>query len=144
VGGGGKRVLSLAAREADIIGVNFNLQPGAVNRDVLQTGDAASTDEKIAWIRDAAADRFGDIELNVTIFVAVVTDDQNAMAERIAPGYGMSPAEVLQSPHVLIGSTGQIAEELQKRRERYGFSYVVFSGDGFDRLAPVVKQLAGT
>jgi hypothetical protein len=115
-----------------------------VNRDVLQTGDAASTDEKIAWIREAAGARFDQLELNVTIFVAIVADDQNAMAERIAPGYGMSPAEVLQSPHVLIGSTEQIVDTLQERRARYGFSYVVFSGEGFDRLAPVVKQLAGS
>jgi probable F420-dependent oxidoreductase len=144
VGGGGKRVLSLAGREADIAGVNFNLEPGAVNRDVLQTGDAATTDEKIRWIRDAAGARFDEIELNVTIFVAIVTDDVQKMADRIAPAYGMSPEEVLDSPHVLVGSTDQMAETLQRRRERYGFSYVAFSGDNFETLAPVVKQLAGT
>jgi probable F420-dependent oxidoreductase len=144
LGGGGRRVLRLAAREADIVGVNFNLEPGAVNRDVMQTGDAASTDEKIGWIRDAAGDRFDDLELNVTVFVAVVTDDRGGTVERIAPGFGMSAAEVLQSPHALIGSVGQIVETLQERRERYGFSYIAFSGDGYEALAPVVKQLAGT
>jgi hypothetical protein len=66
------------------------------------------------------------------------------MAERVAPGFGMSPAEVLDSPHALIGSVDQIVETLQARRERYGISYVAFSGDGFDRLAPVVARLAGT
>ena len=144
IGGGGKRVLSIAAREADIVGVNFNLEQGAVNRVVLQTGDAASTDEKIGWIRDAAGERWDDIELNVTVFVAVVTDDQQKMAERIAPGFGMSPEEVLLSPHVLVGSIDQIAETLQERRERYGFSYIAISGDGFEPLAPLVAKLAGT
>jgi probable F420-dependent oxidoreductase len=144
VGGGGKRVLSLAAREADIVGVNFNLAPGRVNKEVMNTGDATSTAEKIGWIRDAAGSRMDEIELNVTVFVAIVTDDQASMVERIAPGFGMSPAEVLASPHALIGSIGQIADALRERRDRFGFSYIVFSGDGFEALAPVVKQLAGT
>ncbi len=144
IGGGGKRVLSIAAREADIVGVNFNLDPGAVNREVMKTGDAASTDEKMGWIRDAAGDRWDDIELNVTVFVAIVTDDQEKMAERIAPGFGMAPADVLKSPHALIGSVDQMAEALQERRERYGFSYIAISGDGFEALAPLVAKLAGT
>jgi probable F420-dependent oxidoreductase len=144
VGGGGRRVLSLAAREADIIGVNFNLAPGRVNREVMNTGDATSTAEKIGWIRDAAGGRFDDIELNVTVFVTVVTDDQSAMAERMAPGFGMSPKDVLESPHALIGSTEQMIDTLQERRERFGFSYVVFSGDGYAQLAPVIAGLAGT
>ncbi len=144
VGGGGKRVLSLAAREADIVGVNFNLAPGRVNKEVMNTGDATSTAEKIGWIREAAGSRIDEIELNVTVFVAIVTDDQASMVERIAPGFGMSPAEVLASPHALIGSIDQIADALRERRDRFGFSYIVFSGDGFEALAPVVKQLAGT
>jgi probable F420-dependent oxidoreductase len=144
IGGGGKRVLSLAAREADIISVNFNLEQGAVNQTVLKSGAGVVTDEKIRWIRDAAGSRFDEIELQVTVFVAVVTDDQQGMAERIAPGYGMSPQEVLDSPHVLVGSVDQMVETLQARRERYGFSYIAFSGDGFERMAPVVKRLAGT
>jgi probable F420-dependent oxidoreductase len=144
VGGGGKRVLSLAAREADIIGVNFNLAPGRVNREVMNTGDATSTAEKVRWIREAAGSRFDQIEMNVTVFVSIVTDDQKGMVERVAPGFGMSNEEVLASPHAVIGSAEQIAEALQERREKFGFSYVVFSGDGFEALSPVVKKLAGT
>jgi probable F420-dependent oxidoreductase len=143
VGGGGRRVLSLAAREADIVGVNFNLAPGAVNQEVMATGDATSTEEKMRWIREAAGDRHDDLELNVTVFVAIVTDDRDGMAQRISGGFGMPPEQVLDSPHALIGSAGQIADTLQERRERFGFSYIVVSGDGFEPLAPVVKQLAG-
>ncbi len=144
VGGGGKRVLSIAARKADIVGVNFNLEPGAVNRQVMETGDAASTEEKIAWIREAAGDRFADLEINVTVFVSVVTDTRDAVVEQIAKGFAMSPADALQSPHLLVGSVEQIVDALQERRDRYGFSYIAFSGDGFEALAPVVKRLAGT
>ena len=144
IGGGGKRVLSLAAREANIISVNFNLAPGAVNREVMNTGDQTSTAEKIGWIRAAAGSRFDDIELSVTVFVCIVTDDQKGMAERVSGGFGMSPEEVLQTPHVVVGSVDQIVDALQERREKFGFSYIVFSGDGFQALAPVVKKLAGT
>ncbi len=144
IGGGGKRVLSIAGREANIVSINFNLEQGAVNRTTMGTGGANETDEKIGWIRGAAGSRFDELELSVTVFVAIVTDDQAGMAERIAPGFGMSPAEVLESPHALIGTTDQIVEALQARRERYGVSYIAFSGDGFERLAPVVAQLAGT
>lgn len=143
IGGGGKRVLSFAGREADIVGVNFNLEPGAVNRDVLQTGDAAATEDKLRWIREAAGARFDQIELNVTVFVAAVTDDRAKFAERLAPGYGMPADQVLESPHVLAGTVDQIVQTLQERRERYGFSYVAFSGDLFEQMAPVVAKLAG-
>lgn len=144
IGGGGKRVLSYAAREADIISVNFNLAPGAVNGQVMATGDATSTNEKIGWIREAAGARFDDIELNATVFLGIVTEDRNKIAERVAPGFGMPAAEVLQSPHALIGSVDQIVDVLQERRGRYGFSYIALSGDGFEQFAPVVAKLAGT
>ncbi len=144
IGGGGKRVLSIAAREANIISVNYNLAPGAVNRDVMGTGDQSSTVEKIGWIRDAAGNRFDDIELSVTVFVSIVTDDQQGMAERMAAGMGTTPEEALKSPHNLIGNTDQIADMLLERREKFGFSYIVFSGDRFEAVAPVVKKLAGT
>jgi probable F420-dependent oxidoreductase len=144
IGGGGKRVLSLAAREANIISVNFNLAPGAVNREVMNTGDATSTETKIGWIRDAAGARFDEIELSCTVFVSIVTDDQAGMAQRVSAGFGMSAEEVLQTPHAVIGNVDQIADMLRERRDRFGFNYVAFSGDGFEQLAPVVKKLAGT
>ena len=144
VGGGGKRVLSVAAREANIISVNFNLEPGVVNAEVMKTGDEASTLAKLQWIREAAGDRFDDIELSVTVFISIVTDDQKGMAERVSGGAGMSADDALRSPHNAIGSTDQIAEALQERREKFGFSYIVFSGDRFEALAPVVQKLAGT
>lgn len=144
VGGGGRRVLSVAAREADIVGVNFNLTPGAVNQQVMLTGDATATGEKMRWIREAAGSRFDELELNVTVFVSIVTDDRASMAERISGGFGMPAADLLESPHAVLGSAEQIIDTLQERREKFGFSYVVFSGDGFAQLAPVVKRLAGT
>jgi probable F420-dependent oxidoreductase len=144
IGGGARRVLSLAAREADIISINFNLEPGEVNAQVLATGGGEATDEKIGWIRKAAGARFDEIELNAVVFTAIVTDDQQAMAERLSAAYTLPPADVLDSPHALVGSLEQMAETLERRRERYGISYVVFQDDRFEQLAPIVKRLAGT
>ena len=144
VGGGGRRVLSIAAREADIVGVNFSLAEGEVNPVVAATGTAEATREKIAWIREAAGERLGTIEMNGTGFVCIVTDDREAMAERVAGGFGFSPDEVKATPHVLVGTVDQIAEDLEQRRDEFGFTYVVLSGDVFEAMAPVVKRLAGT
>jgi probable F420-dependent oxidoreductase len=144
VGGGGPRMLALAAREADIVGVNFDLRSGAVDAATTSTGTAAEVDKKIDIIRAAAGDRFDDLELNIRVFVNVVTDDREGMAERLAPGFGVAPSDALEIPFALVGTTAQIIETIRARRERWGFSYVIFGADDLDRMAPVVAELAGT
>ena len=144
LGGGGKRMLRLAGREADIVSVNFNLSEGRVNRSLVRTGLAEATDEKVAWIKEAAGDRFAAIELSVTVFVANVTDDRETVAGALAAGLRSEPDEVLQTPHFLIGTVEQIIEDLQTRRERFGISYVVVPDEAALSLAPVVERLTGT
>ncbi len=73
IGAGGKRMLSIAAREADIIGINPNLAPGEVNAEVGKDGTAERADRKLAWIREAAGDRFDDIEFNSLVFIGMIT-----------------------------------------------------------------------
>lgn len=143
LGGGGKRMLRLAGREADIVSVNFNLSEGRVNRNLVRTGLAGATDEKVAWIKEAAAERFAEIELSVTVFVANVTDDRDTVAGALAAGLRSEPVEVLQTPHFLIGTVEQIIEDLQARRERFGISYVVVPDEAAVSLAPVVERLTG-
>jgi len=144
LGGGGRRMLSLAAREADIVSINYKLDEGRVNRKLVRTGFAEATDEKLAWIKQAAGDRLSQIELSVTIFVANVTDDRDVVAGAMAAGLGADPKDVLDMPHFLIGTIEQIVEDLVARRERYGISYVVVPGEAAESLAPVVERLAGT
>jgi probable F420-dependent oxidoreductase len=144
LGGGGRRMLRLAAREANIVSVNYNLSEGRVNRKVAQTGLADATDEKLQWIKEAAGDRFSEIELAVSIFVANITDDRDAMAEAMAPGIGCEPRDVLEIPHFLIGTVDQIVEDLRARRERFGISYLAIPGEAAEALAPVVERLTGT
>ncbi len=144
LGGGGKRMLHLAGREADIVNVNFNLSEGRINRKLVSTGMAGATDEKVAWIKEAAGERFSEIELSVTVFVANLTDDRVSVAEAMAAGLQSEPGEVLQTPHFLIGTVEQIVEDLQARRERFGNSYVDVPDEAAQSLAPVVERLTGT
>jgi probable F420-dependent oxidoreductase len=144
LGGGGRRMLQLAAREADIVSVNYNLSEGRINRKLVQTGLADATKEKLLWIKEAAGDRFSEIELAVSIFVANVTDDRDAVAEVMAPGIGCEARDVLEIPHFLIGTVEQIVEDLKARRQRFGISYLAIPGEAAEAMAPVVERLAGT
>lgn len=143
LGGGGKRMLRIAAREADIINVNFNLAHGAVSSELVLTGTAEQTDEKLEWIREAAGDRLEAVELSVLTFLLNVTDDGRSMAEAVAAGIGTTADVVLEIPHFLIGSLDEMEETLQRRRERYGVSYVMVQGEAAEQFAPIVERLAG-
>ena len=143
LGGGGRRMLRLAAREADIVHVNYNLNEGRINPKLVRTGLAEATDEKLRWIKEAAGERLESIELGVTVFFANVTDDRDSIASAMAPSMGFEPRDVLEMPHFLIGTMDQIEEDLKARRDRYGFSDVLVPGDAAESLAPVVEHLAG-
>ena len=143
IGGGGKRVLGIAAREADIVGINPNMQAGEVGPDAAADAVAASADKKIGWVKEAAGDRFDDLELNCLTFMTVVTDDRDGFAAKVAPVFGIPPEEVRDVPHAFIGTVDQICDDLEQRRERWGFSYFVVQSDGLDALAPVVARMTG-
>jgi probable F420-dependent oxidoreductase len=142
IGGGSKRILTVAGQEADIVGITTR----ARHDGTKDTGDntADLTLEKIGWIREAAGNRFDQIELNVIISDVVVTNDRRTAAEEIATQHGTSPEEVLASPQILIGRHEEMVEQLQANRERYGFSYIVVTELNMDKFAPVVGTLAGT
>lgn len=144
VGGGGKRVLSTAARLADIVGVNPNVGEGNVGPEAIASMSADATEEKLGWVRDAAGDRFDDIEISILKFVTIVTDARDAVAEKVAGGMGMDADTLLASPHTLVGSAEEIADELVAQRERWQGSYVTVQSDALESFAPVVAALAGT
>jgi hypothetical protein len=92
-------MLSLAAREADIVHINYNLAEGQVNAKVVGTGRAEPTDEKMGWVKEAAGDRFEQIELASTMFFTSVTDDRHGVASAIAPRLQLEPEEIIGMPH---------------------------------------------
>jgi probable F420-dependent oxidoreductase len=144
IGGGGKRVLGIAAREADIVGVNPSLAAGYVGPEVLATTTAEYYDERIGWIREAAGDRFADLELQVLTFLVQIVPDREDATDRLAQMMGVTARQVEGSPIALIGTVDQIIERLVERRERFGFSYVVIHETEMEAFAPVVAALAGT
>jgi probable F420-dependent oxidoreductase len=146
IGGGGRRVLSIAAREADIVGINPNLRAGEIGTDAAQDSLREQTERKVQWIRDAAGARIDEIEIQVRFFVTAVTADRMKLAEALAPafGTGVTPAEALEAGTALVGSENEIVDQLLRRREEWGLSYVVIGADQVDAFAPIVAKLAGS
>ncbi|MEY4220428.1 MAG: hypothetical protein RL280_712 [Actinomycetota bacterium] len=143
IGGGGKRVLSYAAREADIIGINGTLTAGVVGPEALSTMTAESVDEKVAIVAAAGAHRLNDIEMNIRTFFVKVTDDREKTIEGISSMFGVAKEMIDASPFALIGSVESCIEQLLERRERWGFSYTIVGAENIDECAPIVAALSG-
>jgi probable F420-dependent oxidoreductase len=148
IGGGGRRTLELAAREAQIVGLAPRILSG--QRPDPQSITWAATEEKIGWVREAAGDRFDSLELNVypSQWPIVVTDDLRGEARKVIDrmkertGIEMTEQEIIDSPHIFIGSIDRFVEKFNELRERLGVnSFLV--GD-LTALGPVVERLAGT
>jgi len=145
IGGGGKKVLTLAAREAAIVGINGNLRSGHSGApDQPPNMNPASTDQKLQWVRDAAGDRYDSIEIQAFAGFVHFTDDPHGLATAMAPAFDTTPDEVLDSPVALVGTPESMIETLERRRERWDMSYHVIPHDQLDAFAPVVARLAGT
>ena len=143
IGGGGKRVLSYAAREADIIGINGTMTAGVVGPDAISTMTAEAVDEKVAIVHAAAGDRMSQIEMNVRAFMVNVTNDRLAVTESFSSMLGVPRSFMEESPFALVGTTDQMIDDLLARRERWGFSYIIVGGEDVESFAPVVAALAG-
>jgi probable F420-dependent oxidoreductase len=144
IGGGGAKILALAAEEADIVGINPKIVGRKINPESMATTAADAMDEKVDAVRAAAGDRFDELELQLQVFKTVVTDKPQEAAEQLAPAFGLSPEVMLGAPFFQIGTVDQITEDIQAMRERWGISYVLFQSDGIAPMAPVVERLTDT
>jgi probable F420-dependent oxidoreductase len=145
IGGGGRKVLTFAAQQADVVGINANLRTGVANDPATAPSmNPASTDEKLRWVKEAAGDRYDDIEVQAFAGFVMVTDDAAPIAEGMAPAFDASPAEVLDSPVGLVGTVDELVESLERRRARWDMSYHVVPIEQMTAFAPVVARLAGT
>lgn len=146
IGGNGRMVHELAARRADAVGfTGFTHQRGG--REVVPDSfHAEALDAQVARIRELAGERFEEIELNVLVQRVMLTGDRRGAVAELAAGEGWPDVDaVLESPYLLVGSADSMAEDLIRRRERFGVSYwAVFDRRGGLDLAPVVERLAGT
>ena len=146
MGGASKRVLSLAGREADIVGLGAKfVGPAAFAFDLRSTLPAANH-EKIEWIRAAAGERFEQLEFSTTVFKAVITASnaqRDAVSQRMAEQFRVSPEDILNSMNVLVGSSAQIIDKLQEQRALFGISCIEILEGDMESFAPVVAALAG-
>ena len=143
VGGGSKRLLTLAAREADTVGINASLNVGDKSVDTTSQATLDRYDRCLTWIREAAPDRFDSIELQIVAFATRIVASPRA-AVRTATMLGFPGEDSLDLPIVLIGTSDELCERILERRERWGFTNIVVPGDAMESFAPVVAQLAGT
>ncbi len=153
VGGGGPKMLALAAKHADIISV---ATPTNKEGKLLLSGiTMEKTIERVNIIRAAAGDRFSDIELNWTITMIVITDDREQVAEmalaaldkgfppNIAVDVKLTTAEILDSPYIAIGSFEEIADQIRNVRAKTSMSYVGVFPTQMDAFAPIIPLLRG-
>jgi probable F420-dependent oxidoreductase len=145
VGAGSRRMLGIAGREADIVGILPKALADGTISEELEERSPETLSRKVGWVRQAAADRAGAVELSMMVGVTVA-DDHREAAEQVATrnGWGAAAGPLVERmPSLLVGPVEHIAEQLQQRREGYGFSYLVVSDRHMERFAPVVERLAG-
>jgi len=141
LGGGGPRLLRIAARAADII--SFIPQFNASGRPIVRQATESALVEKVATVRSAAAERFDAIELSVFLGAAGMV---GGGTPPLASLYGLGAAigaGLVDSPYVLAGTRAKLREVLERRRERLGISYYVIPGPAMEAMAPLVEDLAG-
>ncbi len=127
VAGAGERMLKLAAREANIVAIGSKIS----GRGVDPTD--ATLEQKIAWIKEAAGERFADLELSQTVYDLLITDSGTALSTQA--GGPPIPKRPL--------STEQAVAHLLEQRDRYGFSYLQVYEGQMENFAPVVARLTG-
>ena len=143
VGGGSKRILTVAAEQADTVGLTLSMASGEKDTDVASKATFDHFDRCIGWVRDAAGARFDSLELQTNATVMVVSSRRAATRTAMMLGFP-SGEEALDLPILLIGTIEELCERLVERRARWGFSNVVIPGESIEAFAPVVAQLAGT
>lgn len=140
IGGGRKRVLSLAAREADIVSI-ANVPFVPVNEAGLSPEKEAV--RRLGYVREAAGDRFGHLDIESSPYFTEITDDTEAAVARVATMLAIEPDGLLDHPNVLIGSPDEIVDRLQARRQAIGVNYVSIQQSQIDSFAPIVAHLSG-
>ncbi|MEO7295190.1 MAG: TIGR03621 family F420-dependent LLM class oxidoreductase [Candidatus Limnocylindria bacterium] len=148
IGGGGRKTLTLAAQEAQIVGLAPRILPNGAPDPSSVTFEA--TREKVGWVREAAGDRFETLELNAypSMTGISITDDPLREASEVADrlsersGVPITGEELLDSPHIFINTVDGFVTKFQRMRDELGISSIMVGE--VDELAPVVERLAGT
>lgn len=150
VGGGRPKILGVAGRHADIVGINPSLHEGRVTADTARDLTPERVQRKVDWVREAAeaaGRNFADLELSTLTFVVAITDDPKPIRGMIAQNTGMAESDIADCPLFLTGSAEEIRDTLQRRRDKTGISHVVIQHRDMNVTrqfaAAIVAPLAG-
>jgi probable F420-dependent oxidoreductase len=143
VGGTGQRVLRLAAQSADIVGVAGVAQAKGQPAGVFRLCTAAETDELVRFARGCAGARAGAIEWHALAQTVRLTDDRRGVLAELAErgSDNMTADEIGETPYLLIGTADEIAAQLLRNRERYGFTYYTVHAPYLEEFAPVIERV---
>jgi probable F420-dependent oxidoreductase len=150
VGGGGRMILSMAGRQADIVSIIPSIPEGRFTRNFINQGYMEFWKNKVKWVKDSAL-KAGrepdDIEFSVSTFHTEITDDPEPVYERLARRWGIPAADAKRIPVFFVGSADDVKEQLLSFREETGINYIVVGLPDVDEIRQfgehVVKELAG-
>jgi probable F420-dependent oxidoreductase len=143
IGGGRQRILSFAAREADIVSFNMDLSEGGRGPNASASMSDDKTLEKLNWVREAAGVRMDQLELQIHLYGFAITGDRSAAAAKMGQAWGLPVETILSSPHFLVGELDEVCDELERRRRDLGISMYSVSSGAINDFAPVVERLSG-
>jgi probable F420-dependent oxidoreductase len=143
VGGTGDRILTIAARHADVVGIAGAYQVPGEPPGTFRLGTAAEADERVRFAREQAGERADEVEWNVLVQMVVPTTDRRGAAEDLVARFRgtLTADEALETPYLLIGTPEQMAEQLRENRERYGFTSITVHEPYQEAFEPVVERL---
>jgi probable F420-dependent oxidoreductase len=143
VGGGGRKLLGVAGRHADIVGINPRVRSGVHDEATDLDASAEATDRKLVWLQEAAGSRFGSIEVACEVYFSRVVDDLREADRLVSERYRRPASEARLVPNALVGSVDQLVDVLEARRERWSMSYWILPPAVMESMAPLVERLAG-
>jgi probable F420-dependent oxidoreductase len=141
IGGGGPRILALAGRAADIVSINWNVGAGTMGLQAISSGTPEATDEKLGWVRAAAAGR--PLELHLQCYLLRITDrplDAVSTWLRSIGAEAADPVVVARSPHILVGSENAVLERMEEIQTLWGVSYLSFYDKALFEAAPLIER----
>jgi len=141
IGGARRQMLTLAAREADIIAFATKVFPDGAHDFSDSTGPAIA--RKRAWVQEAAGPRFASLEFHIHVGGVIITPEREKKAAQLADTVGLTPAQLLDCLQALVGTEDEIVDDLLQRRVQYGISYISVDERFMEALAPIVARLTG-
>jgi probable F420-dependent oxidoreductase len=144
IGGGSRRILTLAGRYANVASIVPSLAAGVIGAEVAAESVVEKYRDRVEWVRQAAEGRAEEIEFQCWTAAVQVVPNGDELIDKMAPAFGLTPSQLRAAPIALIGTVKEIVETLRERRVSLGFSYIVVHEAEMEALGPVIAELAGT